>query len=144
MHMPTKQYQNFVLPLLILFAGAVAQTAVEYHFSADVRGWWPLILGFRLMWYAFYSALFGFIAGGRVLPTAYIMGLNGLLSAVELLHSYLYHTLLPTDWTAVNANMVQLTLAQRVVQSDWLFLMPVPFLVAHFVAVRAGWLAPRQ
>lgn len=85
-----------------------------------------------------HSLAFAFIASDRVLSTAYIVGLNGVLAALQVLATYLFYAL-PINWGAVNAHIVQLTLFERLVRSDWTFwLMPVPFLVAHFVAVRAG------
>jgi len=136
--------QNVALPLGILSACAVAETAIGYAHSVDARGWWPIGLAVTLLLYASYSMVFGSIAGDRILPTAYIVGLNGVLAAVRVLASYLFYTL-PIDWGAVNAGMTQLTFVQSLVRSDWTFyLSPIPFLVAHFLAVRAGWLGVNQ
>src|SRR5207245_1876134 len=97
-----------------------------------------------LLVYASYSMLFGFIAGDRVLPAAYIVGLNGVLAAVRVLASYFFYSL-PIEWGAINAGMTQLTFFQSLVRSGWTFyLLPILFLVTHFVAVRTGWLSVNQ
>lgn len=136
--------RNVALPLGILSACAVAETAIGYAHSVDARGWWPIGLAVTLLLYASYSIVFGAIAGDRTLSAAYIAGLNGVLVAVRVLSSYLFYTL-PTDWSAVNAGMTQRTFHQSLIHSEWtFFLLPMLFLVAHFVAVRTGWLGVNQ
>lgn len=135
---------NVELPLGILSACAIAETALGYAHSADARGWWPIGLAVTLLLYAIYSLVFGSIAGERVLPTAYIVGLNGALAAVRLMVSYLFYTL-PIDWGAVNTGTAQLNFMQFVVRSDWTFyLSPTPLLVAHYAAVQAGWIGVKR
>ncbi|MDM0119079.1 hypothetical protein [Variovorax arabinosiphilus] len=130
---------NITLPLGILLVSAVAETAIGYGHSVDARGWWPLGLSVALLLYAGYSVVFGLIAGDRILPMTYIVGVNGVLAAARVLASYLFFTV-PMDWGVVNAGMTQLSFFQTLVRSAWTFyLLPIPFLVAHFVALRGGW-----
>lgn len=136
--------RNVAIPLGILSACAVAETAIGYAYSLDMRGWWPIVLAVTLLLYASYSIVFGAIAGNRTLNVPYITGLNTALAAVRLLTIYLFYTI-SVDWSAINAGMTQLTSYQFVVRSEWTsFVVLMFFLVAHLVAVRTGWLGVNQ
>ena len=132
--------RNVALPLAILSACAVFEIAIGYAYSADARGWWPVLLAVTLFLYASCSVVFGFIAGDRVLSTTYIAGMAGLFAASRVLMCYLFYALY-IDWTRVNAGASQLTTLETLVRSDWTFFSSaVAFLLAHFLAIRVGWL----
>jgi hypothetical protein len=136
----TMRIRNVALPLAILSACAVFETAIGYANSSDAGGWWPVLLAFTLFLYASCSVVFGFIAGDRVLSTSYIAGMVGLFAASQVLMCYLFYALY-IDWTRVNAGVTQLTTLETLLRSDWTFFFsPVAFLLAHFLAVRVGWL----
>lgn len=130
------RYRNVALPLAILSIGAIVETAIACHFSVDARGWWPLILGMSLLQVAAYSFAFGLVAGDRRLSSIYIVVLNGLFAATKVYVCCAYYAI-SIARAAAYPHLIELTPLQQAIRSNWsVYLMPLPFLIAHLALAR--------
>jgi len=125
--------------LMILTISSLSSTALGYHYTTDVRGWWPLILCFEgALNLAYTAAYLGIVkfTRHRTMTSAACHAVTILLA--QQTHALLFYTLQP-DLLPSDQGLVALTPFHHLIHSGLSYygIYAVSLLVACMQAIAA-------
>ncbi|RZI40463.1 hypothetical protein EGT07_22745 [Herbaspirillum sp. HC18] len=105
--------------LIPLWCESLLSTWLGYQYSMDMKGLWPLALGFSIFANCIYAAATVCLANVTGIYRVRLSALiHSLLATTLFIQAYLYYTM-KIDWLAVNNRVAKLTTMERVVHSNW-------------------------
>ena len=120
-----------------LFIGIVVFPIVYEWDNSDVRGWWPFLVFFGTLLILAYTGIFFLIEKIRATSPRYIF-----LYSIFVTCTYIGYSMLSSftddsiDWLAFNEGRVELSLWQKLINSDYIvFWLALLFLCIHIGVV---------
>ena len=131
--MPLKKFILVFIPYLAFYIGYLIYEVTVGN-NADVKGWWPLLIIFQLLFNFGIAVIY--CAIDRLYPSSYrYTVIYGVLFTLPLAISFLTNEVFyPIDWYAVNTGKVELTAVQALFNNDlFLPIMAGLILLSHFI-----------
>jgi hypothetical protein len=120
-----------------LFVGIVIFPIVYQWESSDMRGWWPFFAFFNILLILVYTGLFFLIEKICATSQKYIFFYSIFVACTYIGFSIFGVSLQNSfDWLAFNEKRVELSLWQKIINDDHIFLwLALLFLCIHIVVV---------
>lgn len=116
-------YGAFVVAFLILSVSNIISTAIGYHYSIDMKGWWVVALCFTgALSFIYTLTLLGISKLARHFTTRSVVFHAITISVANTLFSLVYYVW-PPDWGAISQGRAVLTPLQNFVHSDASFFL---------------------
>ena len=131
--MPLKKFMQVFIPYLAVCIGYLIYEVTVAN-NSDVKGWWPLLIIFQLLFN--FGIAVAYCAIDKLYPSSYrYTVIYGLLFALPLAISLLMNDVFyPIDWYAVNTGKVELNAVQALFNNDlFLPIMAALILLSHFI-----------
>lgn len=132
--MTIRKIISVVVPL---FIGIVVFPIVYSWDNSDVRGWWPFMVFSGGLLILAYTGLFFLIEKIRVTSPRHIFLYSSLVASIyigfSMLSVYVQDSI---DWLAFNEGRVEMSLWQKIINNDYIFLwLGLLFLCIHIGVV---------